>query len=578
MSRRAALITLALTLLVSWGSLVVTQVLGVRPKLGLDLRGGFSVLLEAPDGTDPDVLEKAAEIMRRRIEALGDVQEPEIAVTGLRSIEVQLPGVTSRQRALDAVGKIGQLAFRPVLEVSLGISPLLAAAIQHEQSTTTTTDATTTTSGEGATTTTSGEGATTTTSGETTTTVPATTTTTAPPTPPDLTPVLPPGIAICVVDDPDDPDDAPPPLSDQPGCVDGTLGITLSDDPTKEAWLADPRTGEVFALAPARVLGGDLADAQPDFSQSGGGAGGVPFGVSTGGVGEWVVSLEFNREGAAKFEQVTKELAAYSPGDPRRRFAIVLDGLVQSAPQISPEIGPDTGISGGRAVITMGTGGNPEQAARDLSVVLRYGALPVAFEQPSVQSVSATLGADSLQAGLAAGLAGLGLVALAMLAYYRALGLVNLVGLTVFASLLLVIFSLLGETQGVSLTLAGVAGIIVSIGITADSYILYFERIKEEVSAGRSLRAAIDHGFGRAFRTIFAANVVALAAAALLFMLAVGAVKGFALALGIATVVNVLVARIFTQPAVALLGMTPLGERGWFSIRRAVGTAREETA
>jgi preprotein translocase subunit SecD len=558
MSRRAALIMLIITLVVAWGSAIVTQLTGVRPLLGLDLQGGFSVLLEAPEDTDAEVLDLAVEVIRRRIEALGGVQEPEVAVAGPRAIEVQLPGVTDRQRALDAVGTTGQLAFRPVLEAnSFGVSPLVIDAQEYADSTTTTT---TTTTVPGETTTTGADEGTTTTSSTTTTT------TTVPPEPLDLTPVLPAGISIC------DPGQA---LDGQPGCVDGETGLTLSDDPEREAWFRDPDTGEMFHVGPARVLGSDLSDAQAAFIQQGAGGAGVPWGVSTGGVGQWVVSLEFNSEGADKFQEVTKELAGYSVGDDRRRFAIVLDGDVQSAPQMDEDITPETGIPGGRAVITMGGSGNPEQASRDLAVVLRYGALPVAFEQASVQSISATLGSDSLQAGLLAGAIGLGLVAIAMLLYYRVLGLVNLIGLTVFGSLVLVVISLLGETQGVTLTLAGVAGVIVSIGITADSYILYFERIKEEVRQGRSLRAAIDQGFTASFRTILTANTVALAAAVLLFMLAVGAVKGFALALGIATVVNVIVAQVFTRPAVALLGLSWLGEGGRFSIRGAAGTARE---
>jgi len=579
MSRRAALITLVTTLVLSWGLLIVTLALGITPRLGLDLQGGFSVLLEAPEGTERDVLDKTVEVIRRRIEALGGVQEPEVAVAGLRSIEVQLPGVTDRQRALDAVGTTGQLAFRPVLAVnSYGVSPLLADALDYQESTTTTTTTTTTVPGE-TTTTTAGAGSsstsstttssTTTIAATTTTTTEAgaaTTTTTVPAEPPDLTPVLPEGIALC---------DQEQALNEQPGCVDGETGLTLSDDPTKEAWLTDADTGEVFHCGPARVLGSDLADAQAAFIQQGASGSGVPFGVSTGGVGQWVVQLDFNDVGATKFEEVTKELAGYSVGDARRRFAIVLDGDVQSAPQMDAEITPETGIPGGRAVITMGTGGNVEQAARDLAVVLRYGSLPVAFSMPSVESISATLGSDSLRAGLIAGAAGLALVVAAMILYYRALGLVNVIGLTVFGSIVLVVFSLLGELQGVTLTLAGIAGVIVAIGITSDSYVVYFERIKEEVHRGHSLRAGIDHGFGRAFRTMVTADTVSLAASVLLFMLAVGSVKGFALALGIATVTDLVVTYFFTRPAVALLGLTRLGEGGWFSIRGATGLPQE---
>jgi preprotein translocase subunit SecD len=554
MSRRAALITLIITLVLSWGSVIVTQALGITPRLGLDLQGGFSVLLEAPEGTDSEVLNVAVDVIRRRIEALGAVQEPEVAVAGQRSIEVQLPGITERERALQAVGTTGQLAFRPVLEAEFGISPLVLAAEDYVESTTTTT--TTTVPGD----------TTSSTSTSTTTTSSTTTTTTVPEEPLDLTPVLPAGITICVEDEA---------LSEQPGCVDGETGLTLSDDPTKEAWLANPGTGEVFHCGPARVLGSDLADAQAAYLSTGAGGTGVPFGVSTGGVGQWVVSLDFNAEGADKFEEVTKELAAYPVGNDMRRFAIVLDGEVQSAPEMDEEITPETGIPGGRAVITMGGGGNVEQQARDLAVVLRYGSLPVAFEQASVESVSATLGADSLRAGLIAGVAGLILVVVLIILYYRALGLVHTLGLTVFGSIVIVVFSLLGKLQGVTLTLAGVAGVIVAIGITSDSYIVYFERIKEEVQRGHSLRAGIDHGFKRAFRTMVTADTVSLAAAVLLFLLAVGSVKGFALALGIATVTDLVVTYFYTRPAVALLGLTPLGEGGWFSIRGAVGTPEE---
>lgn len=559
MSRRAALITLIATLVISWGALIITQALGISPRLGLDLQGGFSVLLEAPQGTDRAVLDQAVDVIRRRIEALGGVQEPEVAVAGVRSIEVQLPGVTDRERALQAVGTTGQLAFRPVLAAnSYGVSPLVLDAYEYEQSTTTTTTSTTTTTVPGETTTSS--------SSTTTTTAGSTTTTTTPP--PDLGPVLPAGISLC---------DASRPINEQPGCVDAETGFTLNDDPTKEAWLLNPKTGEAFHCAPARVLGSDLADAQAAFIQQGAGGAGVPFGVSTGGVGQWVVSLQFDDAGAAKFEQVTKELAAYSVGDARRRFAIVLDGEVQSAPQMDQDITPETGIPGGRAVITMGTGTNVEQQARDLAVVLRYGSLPAAFEQASVESVSATLGGDSLRAGLIAGVIGLALVAVLMVLYYRAMGLVHVIGLTVFGSVVIVVFSLLGETQGLTLTLAGVAGIIVSIGITTDSYVVYFERVKEEVRRGHSLRAGIEHGFGRAFRTMVTADTVSLAASVLLFVLAIGSVKGFALALGIATVADLAVAYFFTRPAVALLGLSPLGEGGWFSIRGATGSPKEVT-
>ena len=496
MSRRAALITLITTLALAWGSLAATQAAGIHPLLGLDLQGGFEVRLEAPECSDPETVEKAVEIMRRRIEAIGGVQEPEIAVEGECSVLVQLPGVSDRERALSAVGTTGQLEFRPVLDVSPipGLSPLflgvdLTPTEQGGEDTTTST--TTTTGADGETSTTAAEGET------TTTTVAADTTTTtvaAEPIDPTEAIVLPVGLVWC--------DD-----SDELGCIDSDSGLSRGSDPAKEAFLATDFSdagGVIYRLGPAGVLGSDLDGAQAQFQQSGGQqGGGGHLGGGFAGPGEWIVVLDFNSEGGDKFAEVTRELAGFGLGDPRRQFAIVLDGIVQSAPQIAAGVDPAEGITGGSAVITLGSAEDQQSEASELSVVLRYGALPVAFEQSSVQSVSATLGSDSLSAGLVAGIGGLSLVALAMLLYYRTLGLVNVIGLTVFGSLVVVIFSILGELQGVTLTLAGVAGVIVSVGITSDSYIVYYERIKEEVRRGRSLQGAIDHAFSRSLRVFW---------------------------------------------------------------------------
>ncbi|MCJ7726860.1 MAG: SecD/SecF family protein translocase subunit, partial [Acidimicrobiia bacterium] len=375
-------------------------------------------------------------------------------------------------------------------------------------------------------------------------------------------------------------------------------GPSVGDDPLKEAWLPDPETGLIYHVAPAclrqdwidgtctdarldptapagvekALLGADLSGSERQYQ---GGGGGGPLGVGGSGVGEWVVVLEFNDAGAVKFEAVTKELAAFAYGDPQRQFAIVLDGQVISAPSMASDITAATGIAGGTAIITLGAAEDPEQEAEDLSVVLRYGALPVSFVESTSQEVSATLGSDSLSAGLIAGMGGLILVALAMILYYRFLGLINVIGLMVFGSFVYVAFGVLGATSGVTLTLAGVAGVIVSVGITSDSYIVYFERIKEEVHRGRSLHSAVDHAFARAFRTILTADTVSLFAAVLLYFLAIGSVKGFALALGIATVADVVIAYFFTRPAVALVARTRFGEGGRLSIRGATGAAKE---
>ncbi|HUG74696.1 MAG TPA: protein translocase subunit SecD [Acidimicrobiia bacterium] len=537
MSRRASVITLLLTLSTVFGGFAATLALDVPPRLGLDLQGGFSVVLEAPEDTEADVLDTAVEIMRRRIEALGDVQEPEISVLGERNIEVQLPGVTDRDRALAAVGTTGRLEFRPVLDVSPipGLSPLFLQ-VQPEDPTTTTTP---------------GDDET------TTTTNPDDTTTTTTLDLEELTAgvVLPEGVTWC--------DEV-----DQPGCVDRQSGLTVSPVPELEAFLAtDFATGGgvVYHLAPASVLGANLTDARAEF-----------FANSPGSAaGQWVVSLRFDSLGAQQFQDMTRELARFGFGDPRRQIAIVLDATIQSAPPLGADVDPNVGIPGGQAIISMGAGGNPQTDAQELSVVLRYGALPVALEQVSVQSVSATLGADSMRAGIIAGVLGLVLVSILLLLYYRALGLVSVVGLLVFASLVLTVLSLLGAWRGLTVTMAGVTGLIVTIGISSDAYIVYFERIKEEVRRGRSLRAAIDHAYGRSLRTIVTASALALVGSVLLFLLATASVKGFALAFGIATVASLFITVAYMRPAVSLLARTRLGDGGRFSIRGATGHPEE---
>jgi protein-export membrane protein SecD len=511
---RRHLITLLIVLAIAWGGVAAALAFDVTPVLGLDLKGGTSVILRAPEGTDPEVLDKAIEVMRRRIESFGSVQEPEIQKSGENNVLIQLPGVTDRERALEAIGQTGVLSFRPVLEASLLVSPLLVPD----------TIATTTTTTEPGETTTTAEG-------ETTTTAPPTTTTTI------------------------------------PAGVDPETGLTIEDDPTQEAWL--PEYAEdgsvlwVYHVGPVQVSGSDLDNALAGFN-----------GVEN----RWQVQLDLSSEGGDKFQELTKLAAAFPAGDPRRQIAIVLDGEIVSAPPVSIEVDPNVGISGGSAVITMGGGADQQQEAQDLSVVLRYGSLPVAFERDQVQNVSATLGADSLNAGLVAGLGGLSLVALAVILYYRSLGLVTVFGLTVFGSLLLIVIGLLSQYLGTTLTLAGVTGIIVSIGITADSYIVFYERIKEEVRAGRTIQAAVDEGFTRAFRTILTADTVSILAAILLWLLAVGPVKGFALTLGIATFLDIIVAYYFTRNAVWLVARTRLGSGGWFSIEGASGRRAPEVA
>ena len=507
---RRRLIGLALVLLVAWGGLAALLNQGILPQLGLDLQGGTSVVLTAPAGTDQDVLAQAVEIMRRRIEDVGGVQEPDIAISGNNTVLVQLPGVEDEERALDAIGQTGQLSFRPVLAATPGNEGPLV--------TTTTTSTSTTTAGETTTT-----GAATTTSDATTTTEVAGTTTT----------------------------------TSLPANVDPETGLTLVDDPATTAYLPGTITsviGEipaVLTVGPAQLVGSDVADAVPGFNPAN---------------AQWVINLDLTSAGAEKFAQMTAAAATQSQGSPQRQIAIVLDGEVIASPAVAADVGAE-GITGGRALITFGAATTDEQAAKDTAAILRYGSLPVAFERSQVQKVSASLGSDSLRAGLIAGYIGLGLVAILLLAYYRAMGVVAIIGITVFGGLLISTFALLSRFQGLTLTLAGVTGVIIALGIAADSYIVYFERIKEEIREGRNVRSAVDEAFRHAFRTILTADAVSILGAGLLWFLSVGPVKGFALSLGLATVIDIVVARSFTRRAIYLLARTPLGEKGWLSIK-----------
>ena len=303
-------------------------------------------------------------------------------------------------------------------------------------------------------------------------------------------------------------------------------------------------TTTLYVLKPA-VLTGEVveeAEAVPD--------------PTTGS--NWSVAIEMDDAGSSQWADFTSRLACLrDEGEQiKSQVAIVLDGRVESAagmqdPAQSADGGVEcgTGISGGQTQID--TANRAE--ARELALVLTTGALPLTLEQSEVQKVSPSLGRDSLDAGVRAGLIGLALVMLYVLAYYRALGVVIWVGLVVFAALNYTVISWLGSTAGLSLSLAGIAGFIISVGVTADSYIVAFERIKDEAHAGKSLRAAVDRGLSRAFKTILVADFVTASAAVILFFLAVGPVRGFALTLGLATMIDVFVFYFFTRSAVTLL-------------------------
>lgn len=303
---------------------------------------------------------------------------------------------------------------------------------------------------------------------------------------------------------------------------------TGTDAPTDTIVACDRAGVTKYILAPAEVLGRQISKASA--------------GIDTQGGNAWYVSLTFNNEGTSAFGALTSRVTSLP--EPTNQVAIVLDGLVVSSPRITEA------IPSGNAQIT---GSFTQLEAQDLANVLKYGALPLAFDRGEVQQVSPTLGADQLNAGLLAGALGLGLVFLYSLLYYRGLGLVTVGSLTVAAALTYLLFLLLGKWIGFTLTLAGIAGAIVAIGVTADSFIIYFERIRDEVREGRSLRTAVEMGWARARRTILVADFVSIIAAVLLYFFAVGGVRGFAFTLGLTTLIDLVVVFVFTKPLVTLL-------------------------
>lgn len=290
-----------------------------------------------------------------------------------------------------------------------------------------------------------------------------------------------------------------------------------------------------FLLGPVEVTGSEITDATSGLIQT-------STGASTG---QWAVYMTFNQEGTDAFAKVTTRLSTLTGA--RNQFAIVLDGSVISAPATK------SAITDGKPQIS---GGFTQQSAKTLADQLKYGALPIGFTVQSSDTISATLGTTQLFNGLLAGLIGLILVIIYSLIQYRSLGLVTVFSLGVSAVITYLLVTILSWYQGYRLSLAGVAGLIVAIGITADSFIVFFERTRDELREGRGLESAVETGWRRALRTILASDAVNLLAALVLFILAVGNVRGFALTLGLTTVVDVVVVALFTHPVLALLAQT----------------------
>jgi preprotein translocase subunit SecD len=305
--------------------------------------------------------------------------------------------------------------------------------------------------------------------------------------------------------------------------------LPANDTPNSIVILPPLGTGSVrYVLGPSQLTGQSVKSAVAQQNQ----------------IGQWVVNYTLTSAGSPLWDKVASE-------NFHAQLAIELDGVVQSAPLIQPTQATFTSFAGQGEI----SGSFTESSAKNLALAMEFGSLPVRLQPLTTQTVSPTLGHSALVAGLGAGLVGLALVLLYTILYYRALGLVIVLGLGVTAALLWAIISALGHTAfAPSFDLAGVTGLIVSIGITVDSYIVYFERLKDEARAGRSIRSSVDRGFKSAWRTVLAADTVSLLAAVLLYIIAVGDVRGFAFFLGLSTLMDVLITWYFTRPIVVLLG------------------------
>lgn len=553
-----------ITLIVLIGALVASLLIGSLageknrwlPEFALDLEGGTQIILTptTTDGstiTESDV-NQAIEIIRQRVDATG-VAEAEITSQGGQNIVVGLPGTPS-QETLQLVRTSAVLRFRPVLTSTYSgvITPSIVSQLQSSTGTsvepvegateaaTPSAEATPSASAE--------PSATPTATAEPTAGATATPAATDP-TADSYTPEELLAEAQKLADSngdgviSDEPSAEPTDASDLAwitekayydslilDCTDASSHNISNDDPAKPLVACDPETKAKYILGPAEVEGTSVTKATSGFDQQ---------------RNEWIVNLSFNDEGGEAFADVTSRISTLSA--PRNQFGIVLDGQVISAPRTSIAITNHSAtISGNFTSATAGT----------LANQLSFGSLPLNFEVQSEEQISATLGSDSLTSGLIAGAVGMLLVILYLLWQYHGLGLVAAGSVVLATAVSYLLVSLLSWTMGYRLSLAGVVGLIISIGITADSFIVFFERIRDEIRDGRTLKSAVAHGWIRARRTILVADGVNLLAAVVLYFLAVGSVRGFAFTFGLTTVIDIVIVMMFTYPIMTLLVRT----------------------
>ena len=538
-SSRGSLIFLGVIIVAIFGSLfagVKWSDATLTPKLALDLEGGTQIILrpvtENNEAISSEDINQAIAILRQRVDSSG-VAEAEITSQGGQNIVVALPGKPD-QATLDLVRETAQMQFRSVLYFG---QPAPIATAEP------TADATADPSAD------------------------PTADATADPSAEPTAEATPEPERTYSVDDffgdyssgstnasnPSDLGQITQAVMDEFLALDCTAPENLvgarNSNPKQVIVACDQNGAQKYILGPMEIAGTDIKSADAALRVN----------PSTGmTMNEWAVSLEFTKEGTKAFTDVTTRLSqlpdastwaasATAPTSAPGMFAMVLDGLVISAP------GVESALTDGKAEIT---GSFIRTEAMSLANKLNFGALPLTFEVQSEEQISATLGSEQLEKGLIAGVIGLVLVLAYSLAQYRTLGLLTGASLLIAGILTFGIISLLSWTQGYRLSLPGVAGLIVAIGITADSFIVYFERIRDELRDGRSLSYAVEHGWTRAKRTILASDAVNLLAAVVLYFLAVGGVRGFAFTLGLTTIIDVLVVFLFTHPIMKMLAKT----------------------
>ncbi|WP_327174711.1 protein translocase subunit SecD [Streptomyces sp. NBC_01335] len=528
------------------------------PRLGIDLAGGTSITLQAksqpgkPDAINETNMNTAVGIIERRVNGLG-VSEAEVQTQGSSNIIVNIPKGTNSEQARKQVGTTAQLFFRPVLTVEAGGSDATPSASATPSGSASPSPSASASASAKAT-----DGETAEDSGKSDSSPSPSATTQGRAVTGALTEDATPSASAsakataAATDDAAATDTASPSASVDPAtaklqaefaaldCSDpkqrAAAGQNAKDTDTIVACGSNtPGTYEKYVLGPAAVSGSDVDNAQGTFDQT---------------AGQWIVSMEFTSGGAKKFNKITSTLSQQT--SPMNQFAIVLDGEVVSAPSVASALSANAQISGSFT----------QQEAEDLGNILSYGALPLTFKEASVTTVTAALGGEQLQAGLIAGAIGLALVVIYLVAYYRGLATIALLSLLVSGILTYTIMALLGPGIGFALNLPAVCGAIVAIGITADSFIVYFERVRDEIREGRTLRPAIERAWPRARRTILVSDFVSFLAAAVLFVVTVGKVQGFAFTLGLTTVLDVVVVFLFTKPVMTLMGRTKFFSSG----------------